>query len=153
MDLFDDEDDAAAVEAAPETFGHNKGYAERFERRKKKQEMVRLQAELGDDLEDSEEAESEDEDAEMLTPELDLQILQTIDKIRNKDRKLYEPERKWFADDDGEAAVEPPSGGGSGKSDRLPDVERRRPAPCQTRPPATHLRASCCKCCPPVSCL
>jgi len=92
--IFDSEDEEEVL-GTDATFGHNKGYAERFERRKSKQELARLQALHGDD-EDSEDAESEDEDAEMLTPDLDLQILKTIDKIRNKDSGLYQPDRKWF---------------------------------------------------------
>ena len=111
--LFDDDDDDAKDEASDAVFGHNKDYAARFERRKKKQELSRLQQLHGDDEEDSEDAESEDEDAKLLTPGLDLQIFKTIDKIRSKDRGLYDKNKAWFEDEDEDEAG---SAAGAGKS-------------------------------------
>ncbi|KAG0172314.1 KRRI-Interacting protein 1 [Apophysomyces sp. BC1034] len=47
----------------------------------------------------SSEEEEEDDDASWLTPELDLQILQTIAAIKTKDPKVYDPSAKFYTDD------------------------------------------------------
>lgn len=54
-------------------------------------------AELDDKYdEDSEEDESEDEDGEELTPAMDVAILKTLAKIKNKDPEIYESGRNVF---------------------------------------------------------
>ena len=97
MDLFSDSSDAedekeaaprakpsssGVVEKPKESFGFNKSYAARFEKRHQAQELARLKARYGDQSSDDES--TEDEDAELLTPGIDMQIFRTIDKIRNK---------------------------------------------------------------------
>ena len=96
MDLLGDEDSGGEEVGFGDdaSFGLNKGYAKRFEKRKKMQELSRLRQLHGD--EDSEDAESEDEDAKLLTPALDLEILKTIDKIKNKKEGIYDQERVFF---------------------------------------------------------
>ncbi|KAF7724138.1 KRRI-Interacting protein 1 [Apophysomyces ossiformis] len=49
--------------------------------------------------EEEEEEEEEDDDASWLTPELDLQILQTIAAIKTRDPKVYDPSTKFYTDD------------------------------------------------------
>ena len=85
--LFDDDDDDAKDEASDAVFGHNKDYAARFERRKKKQELSRLQQLHGDDEEDSEDAESEDEDAKLLTPA--SKCFSPLASSLSRDRSMY----------------------------------------------------------------
>lgn len=46
--------------------------------------------------EDSEEAESEDEEGEELTPALDAAILRTLARIRRKDPSIYESGKDVF---------------------------------------------------------
>ena len=119
--MFDDDDDDDGPEASTDaTLGLNKDYAARFENRKKKQELARLQ-QLHGDVTDSEDAESEDEDAELLTPDLDLQIFKTIDKIRAKDSGLYDPSKQWFEDvpEDG------PQSSGEGSSEAKPKAKAK----------------------------
>jgi len=54
-------------------------------------------AELDDDYdEDSEEDESEDEDGEELTAAMDVAILKTLAKIKNKDPEIYDSSRNIF---------------------------------------------------------
>ena len=54
-------------------------------------------AELGDEYdEDSEEDESEDEDGEELTAAMDVAILKTLAKIKNKDPEIYDSSRNVF---------------------------------------------------------
>ena len=120
--LFDDDDDDDVADAnsgseeAPEEFGSfkvNKGYADRFERRKQKQELARLRERHGSDDDDDES--TEDEDGELLTPALDVEIFQTIDKIRNKRPEIYTKDARFFSEEpagdesdeeaDGEEAV------------------------------------------------
>jgi protein KRI1 len=138
-DMFDDDDDNDGPELATDaTLGLNKDYAARFEKRKKKQELSRLQ-QLHGDQEDSEDAESEDEDGELLTRDLDLQIFKTIDKLRSKDSGIYDPSKQWFEhtgtnqdrvnemDDEMEDA--PASGGGGeGSSQAKPRGKEAKPA-------------------------
>ena len=134
--MFDDDDDDDGPEVTTDaTLGLNKDYAARFENRKKKQELARLQ-QLHGDQDDSEDAESEDEDGELLTPDLDLQIFKTIDKIRAKDSGLYDPSKQWFehtgtnqdrVDGDDMEDV-PASGGGEGSSQAKPKAKEAKPA-------------------------
>jgi protein KRI1 len=49
-----------------------------------------------EDEEDSEEAESEDEDGEELTPAMDVAMLRTLAKIRNKDPAIYDSKKNVF---------------------------------------------------------
>ena len=86
----------------------NKRYARKFDEINKRKDLQRAK-ELGlndesDGSIDSEDAESEDDDAELLTTSLDLQIVKTINSIRKKDPKIYEKNNVWFegADDDEE---------------------------------------------------
>jgi protein KRI1 len=54
-------------------------------------------AELDDVYEeDSEEDESEDEDGEELTPAMDVAILKTLAKIKNKDPEIYDSSKNVF---------------------------------------------------------
>lgn len=46
--------------------------------------------------EDSEEDESEDEDGEELTPAIDVAMLRTLAKIRNKDPVIYDSKKNVF---------------------------------------------------------
>ena len=136
-DMFDDEDDDDGPEPTTDvTLGINKDYAKRFENRKKKQELARLQQLYGDAA-DSEDAEIEDEDGELLTPDLDLQIFKTIDKIRAKDHDLYDPSKQWFehtgtnqdrVDGDEMEDVPASGGGGEGSSQAKPRGKEAKPA-------------------------
>lgn len=60
----------------------------------------------GDEGESSSE-EDEDDDGELLTPGLDLQIHQTLDRIRRKDPQIYSKRANFYSqpEDDNETAV------------------------------------------------
>lgn len=60
----------------------------------------------GDESESSSD-EEEDDDGELLTPGLDLQIHQTLDRIRRKDPQIYCKQAKFYSEpvDDNEAPV------------------------------------------------
>ena len=51
-----------------------------------------------DDEEDSEEAESEDEDGEELTPAVDAAILRTLARIKRRDPTIYQSEKDIYDD-------------------------------------------------------
>ncbi|RUS21277.1 hypothetical protein BC937DRAFT_93135, partial [Endogone sp. FLAS-F59071] len=55
---------------------------------------------LLEDDEDDEDDEEEDETAEMLTPEVDAQILKTIAAIRSKDARVYDPQQRFFSEEE-----------------------------------------------------
>ncbi|ORY52948.1 Krr1-domain-containing protein [Rhizoclosmatium globosum] len=102
MDLSDPED--ADEDAA---FNINKDFAIKYEERKKAEEISFLKDRYGenydegdDDEDDSESDEEEDENGELLTKELDLQILKTIGLIRSKAPEVYNPEKVFFTGDD-----------------------------------------------------
>ncbi|KAJ3289439.1 hypothetical protein HDU79_004064 [Rhizoclosmatium sp. JEL0117] len=102
MDLSDPED--ADEDAA---FNINKDFATKYEERKKAEEISFLKDRYGenydegdDDEDDSESDEEEDENGELLTKELDLQILKTIGLIRSKAPEVYNPEKVFFTGDD-----------------------------------------------------
>lgn len=75
----------------------NPRFAKKYESQQRFKELQRtaeLEAELGE--EDSEST-SEDDDAEALSPEMDIKIFNTIKSIRENDPKLYDKNQTWFA--------------------------------------------------------
>ncbi|KAG0268250.1 hypothetical protein DFQ27_007218 [Actinomortierella ambigua] len=113
-------------------FTINKEYADRYQHSKKSQELSHIRDKYGADLDeedlekiaqrqhkygfskkadldydlddDSEEDEEEDETGELITPELDGQIMRTIGLIRSKDPKIYEAANYFFIPEEMENA-------------------------------------------------
>ncbi|KAM5450955.1 Kinetochore protein Spc24 [Microsporum audouinii] len=114
--LFEDsgsEDEGAGVAIGDDfKLNVNKEYARRFEYNKKREEMVQLENKLGkrplpkgkpsaDEEEDEEESDSEDSEeeddvAELVTEALDEEIAATLQAIRSKDPKVYDPNAKFY---------------------------------------------------------
>ena len=85
----------------------NRKFASDYESKKRRQELSRA-SELGlldegDDSDSSSSSES-DSDAEMLTDDVDLKVLQTIQKIRSKDPSIYDPSKEFFSSPSSSAA-------------------------------------------------
>ncbi|KAI8620313.1 KRI1-like family C-terminal-domain-containing protein [Chytriomyces sp. MP71] len=86
-------------------FSINKSFAEKYEHRKKMEEISNLKEKYGDNYnddgsdDDSESDEEEDENGELLTKELDLQIMKTIGLIRAKKPEVYDSSKNFFAAD------------------------------------------------------
>ncbi|KAF3491635.1 KRI1 [Arthroderma uncinatum] len=89
----------------------NKEYARRFEYNKRREEMVQLENKLGkrplangkpsaadddDEESDSEDSEDEDDAAELVTEALDNEIQATLQAIRSKDPRVYDPNAKFY---------------------------------------------------------
>lgn len=75
----------------------NKNYAKKFEYNKKRQELEKLKEKYKDVSEDeSSTSEEEDEDGELITPQVDVKIMKTLELIKNKDASVYDPEIKFF---------------------------------------------------------
>lgn len=55
---------------------------------------------LLEDEDNEDDEEEEDETAEMLTPEVDAQIMKTIAAIRSKDARVYDPQQKFFSEEE-----------------------------------------------------
>ncbi|KAL1916494.1 uncharacterized protein VTP21DRAFT_5685 [Calcarisporiella thermophila] len=84
----------------------NEAYAKKYEEKKRGEELSKLQEKYGKDAtledfedEDSEEDVEEDEFGELVTPEIDAQILKTIAAIRTKNPKIYENNTAFFSDE------------------------------------------------------
>ena len=75
----------------------NKRFAQQYESRERTKELARAK-ELLAEAEDDEESdsESEDDDGELVSAEMDIQIVKTINMIRKKDPKIYDKEAMWF---------------------------------------------------------
>ena len=90
-------------DAEPTThFRINQNYADKYKTTKRRQELTgyRAQALLREGEEgftSSSSSESEDSDAEELTPEMEVNIFKTIQMIKNKDPQIYDKDKKWFA--------------------------------------------------------
>ena len=97
--LFDDKQEPET--SAATRLAVNPKFAERYEAQKRKQDLARAR-ELGFDPATSGEiASSSDEsedDGEALTHELDAKVQATIDLIRKKDPRVYDPNTKFFAE-------------------------------------------------------
>lgn len=114
LDLSDDESDAG-VKIEPSTFKINESYAARFEHNKKREEQARLEEKYGagnvagngskrkfddddDEDDDSSTDEEEDDDAELADEEVDEEIENVLQAIRNKDPRIKDPNVKFFKD-------------------------------------------------------
>ncbi|KAJ3339899.1 hypothetical protein HDU93_007673 [Gonapodya sp. JEL0774] len=116
MSLFDDIGDIELT--------INPTFAEKYETKKRKEELSQLRDKYGDvDLDgnpidrrgddgdgdgddDSEEGELEDEVAELVTPEVDAKIMRTIAMLRARDPRIYDPKTKIFDNETLEEARE-----------------------------------------------
>ncbi|MBW0523322.1 hypothetical protein O181_063037 [Austropuccinia psidii MF-1] len=107
VNLFDDDeaqqrsdgDEARDATEATSPLQYNQSYAQKYERRKRGEELMKLRDKYGEDFEPSESEEdfsSEDSDAEFLTPEVDAAILKTLARIKKADSKLYEGQDDVF---------------------------------------------------------
>ncbi|CAG8488441.1 16127_t:CDS:10 [Dentiscutata erythropus] len=82
----------------------NQEYAKKYEERKRSEELSKLKEKYGDLNSDEDEgsssSEEEDEYGELVTPEIDSQIMKTISAIKNKDPKVYDKNSNFFADEE-----------------------------------------------------
>lgn len=103
-DLFDSFSGESEGEEEGEVFQVNKKYAKEFNERKQREELARYSKDEGIDSSDSEDEEEEDEYAQLLTPQLDIQIFKAINAIRRDDKRIYDPNVKLFEDSNNSAA-------------------------------------------------
>ncbi|CAG8445757.1 4032_t:CDS:10 [Funneliformis caledonium] len=82
----------------------NSEYAKTYEVRKRGEELSKLKEKYGDisdeDTDSSSTSEEEDEFGELVTPEVDAQIMKTIVAIKSKDPKVYDSQSNFFADEE-----------------------------------------------------
>ena len=76
----------------------NEAYAARFNRRERSKELQGLRREHSKEVAQTEEhsSASEDEDGVLLTGDLDLQIMRTIDSIKHQRSEVYERDGQFF---------------------------------------------------------
>ncbi|KAH8926253.1 Krr1-domain-containing protein [Atractiella rhizophila] len=110
-------------DSEPESgFKINAAFAEKYEARKKGEELSKLQDKYGpgatlDDESDSEEdLSTDDEDAEFLTPAVDLAVLRTLKRIR--EGQGVEEGRNVFEEEEEALATQVPSTSKSSKSSK-----------------------------------
>jgi len=109
----------------------NEKFADKYEKRKQNEELTRLKEKYGDldesklqkaverkkqyskDIndatifdsdEDESTSEEEDEYGELITPEVDAQIMKTILKVKAHDKDIYDSEKKFFSEQEMEKA-------------------------------------------------
>lgn len=100
--LLDEEDGDVDVNAE---WTVNESFAKRFTHNKQREDLHRLQElkKRGMAGSDSDDSESEDEDEDgKLSAKTDFQIFETLAKIKKKDPAIYQPEVKFYDDEDGE---------------------------------------------------
>ena len=103
-------------------FTINEEYARRFEHNKKREEQHRLEEKYGKtankrsrddaegedgeegDSEDSEDDVSEDEDADLVTEDVDGEIMATLQAIKTKDPRVYDKNVRFYKELDDDAA-------------------------------------------------
>lgn len=104
MNLLEEDDDQANGQVQLKV---NRSFASKYEHSKRREELIRSKSLLAAGEEDTEtESETEDEDANLLSTEKDLQIIQTINSIKRKDPKIYNNETKWFQEEEGDSEDE-----------------------------------------------
>ncbi|GAA6059080.1 hypothetical protein JCM10212_002051 [Sporobolomyces blumeae] len=105
--------DASSDEEDVGAFNVNQSFADKFEAKKRTEELSKLQDKYGkdfqlDDLqdsdEDSEDLSDDDEDAEFVTPQVDAAILRTLARIKAKDPAVYDADRDVFEEEEARTA-------------------------------------------------
>ncbi|TPX59146.1 hypothetical protein PhCBS80983_g02675 [Powellomyces hirtus] len=84
-------------------FTINEHFAQKYQNKKRHEEMTDLRRKYGDEEDNgpnSESEEEEDEVGELVTPEVDAQIMRTIATIRAGKPEVYDPNKKFFAEDE-----------------------------------------------------
>ena len=129
MNLLDEEED----NNAESRLTINKRFAQTYEIRERTKELARnkeLLAEAEDDEESD--SESEDDDGELVSAEMDIQIVKTINMIRKKDPKIYDKEAMWFnkqieeGDDDDDDDDDSEDDGNKSKSKSKPKSKSKK---------------------------
>mmetsp|Transcript_383 Transcript_383/g.353 ORF Transcript_383/g.353 Transcript_383/m.353 type:complete len:126 (-) Transcript_383:1371-1748(-) len=101
--MWDGEDDDM------NTLKINKDYAQKFEKREKRKELEKARHKFGDKIEkiiqeDSEDDDDsslpEDEEAELLTENVNSKFFKTMAMLRLKDPSIYQKDQKFFDDAD-----------------------------------------------------
>ncbi|TIA87927.1 hypothetical protein E3P99_02891 [Wallemia hederae] len=114
-------------------FSINKDFADKFTHNKKRAELHRLQEKYGDDYSDESsdsDQSSEDEEGDLLTPDVDAALLKTLSLLKSKDPSIY-TDKKVFEEEqqrlkDKAAALNSKRSKLSGKPMTLADFEREK---------------------------
>jgi protein KRI1 len=112
--LFDDSEDESDGGAHLKI---NDDYARRFEHNKKREERHRLEEKFGkgqvnskaaeeDEDSDSSDDETEDENGYLATEELDAQLNATLEALRKKDPRIYDPKATFYSPIEGNADIQ-----------------------------------------------
>ena len=99
MTILSDSEQDQGERGPPNVLTINKDYAKKYQERKQREELSKLQEKYqsSDDSDvDSESDVEEDETGELLTPAIDAQILNTISAIKAHDPSVYDKERVFF---------------------------------------------------------
>ena len=97
-DLLGSDDDESGQEEAKISI--NKRFAKDFQLRKQREDLRNNPIALSDEDGDASTSSDEDEDGELLTTKLDTDIFKTINALRSKDSRIYDPNVKFFPSDD-----------------------------------------------------
>ncbi|CAD6221913.1 GSCOCG00005242001-RA-CDS [Cotesia congregata] len=93
--LFDEDDDVEETKLQV-----NKNYARNYEKKCTREEIQKLTAKYGGHLKDNGDEDSssseDDEDAHLLTDEIDKQIFKTLAYLKKKDPKIYDSNVEFF---------------------------------------------------------
>ncbi|PKK79571.1 Krr1-domain-containing protein [Rhizophagus irregularis] len=91
----------------------NSEFAKKYEERKRGEELSKLKEKYGDvanfdsdEADESSTSEEEDEFGELVTPEVDAQIMKTIIAMKSKDPKVYDSQSNFFAEEEIQKARE-----------------------------------------------
>eukprot|EP00117_Sycon_ciliatum_P024968 scpid54194/ scgid20825/ Protein KRI1 homolog len=96
-------DSGVMMEEEDLKFTINKEYAKKYEEKKQREELSKLQEKYPDGLDsESSSSEEEDENAEALTEEKEQDFLRTLSLLKARDPKIYDPNVRFFRDEDEE---------------------------------------------------
>ncbi|CAF1589338.1 unnamed protein product [Adineta ricciae] len=88
--MFDDQDDT------PVSLTINKAYANKYQNWREKEEKQKLIARYGSDVEDDSDEESEDENGEEWTEDVEKEFLRCYSILKKRDPKIYDSNTKFF---------------------------------------------------------
>jgi len=134
LDSDSESDEDLCTDTKGKEFQINEGYAENYNRFREKEVYQKLKDKYGEDaakksleeaMEDASDSESEDDDAEALTEQVEKDFFKTLAMLKTKNPKIYDKETKFYKEEASKGKGPGTSKSSSSKPLTIGDLQRK----------------------------